>query len=48
LTGLIGPEVAAKWYFVPIVYGFYCVVAMASLLFIVREAATETVVASAA
>ena len=59
LAGLIGPDVAAKWYFVPIVYAIYCVVAMASLLFIRetrdlplegldREAATGTVVASTA
>ena len=59
LAGLIGSNVAAKWYFVPIIYAIYCVVAMASLLFIRetrdlplegldREAATETVVASAA
>src|SRR5262249_16598745 len=34
LAGLIGPDVAEKWYFVPIVYAIYCVVAMASLLFI--------------
>lgn len=34
MAGLIGPDVAAKWYFAPIVYAIYCVVAMASLLFI--------------
>jgi MFS family permease len=38
LAGLIGPDVAAKWYFVPIVYVIYCVVAMASLLSSVRRA----------
>jgi hypothetical protein len=26
LAGLIGPDVAEKWYFVPIVYAIYCVV----------------------
>jgi hypothetical protein len=40
LAGLIGPDVAAKWYFVPSVYGIYCVVAMASLLFI-RESSLD-------
>jgi len=59
LAGLIGPDVAANWHFVPIVYATYCVVAMASLLFIRetrdqplegldREAATERIVASTA
>jgi MFS transporter, MHS family, shikimate and dehydroshikimate transport protein len=59
LAGLIGPDVAANWYFVPIVYAIYCVVAMGSLLFIRetrdlplegldQEAATESMVASTA
>jgi hypothetical protein len=59
LVELIGPDVRAKWYFVPIVYAIYRVVAMASLLFVRvtrdlplegldREAATETMVASTA
>ena len=34
LAGLIGQDVAAKWYFVPIVYGSYCVIALVALLFI--------------
>ncbi len=34
LAGLIGQDVAAKWYFVPIIYGIYCVIGMVSLLFI--------------
>jgi MFS transporter, MHS family, shikimate and dehydroshikimate transport protein len=57
LAGLIGPDVAARWYFVPIVYAIYCAVAMVALLFIRetrdlplegldREAATESLVAS--
>jgi MFS transporter, MHS family, shikimate and dehydroshikimate transport protein len=57
LAGLIGPDVAARWYFVPIVYAIYCVVAMVALLFIRetrdlplegldREAATESLAAS--
>jgi MFS transporter, MHS family, shikimate and dehydroshikimate transport protein len=36
LTGLIGQDVFYKWYYVPIVYGFYAVVAMVALRF-VRE-----------
>jgi MFS family permease len=59
LAGLIGPDVTAKWYFVPIVYGVYCVVAIASLLFIRetrdlplegldREVTNETAIASTA
>ena len=36
LAGLIGQDVAGKWYFVPIVYGAYALVAFAALLF-VRE-----------
>ncbi len=34
LAGLIGQDVIHKWYYVPIVYGIYCAVAMISLLFI--------------
>ncbi len=34
LAGLIGRDVAHKWYYVPIVYVVYCVVAMLALLFI--------------
>jgi MFS family permease len=34
LAGLIGQDVFHKWYYVPICYGFYCVVAMLALLFI--------------
>jgi MFS transporter, MHS family, shikimate and dehydroshikimate transport protein len=34
LAGLIGQDVTGKWYFVPIVYAIYCVIAMLSLLFI--------------
>jgi MFS transporter, MHS family, shikimate and dehydroshikimate transport protein len=34
LAGLIGQDVFHKWYFVPLVYAFYCVVAMLALLFI--------------
>ena len=33
LTGLIGHDVFHKWYCVPIVYGFYCAVAMLALRF---------------
>jgi MFS transporter, MHS family, shikimate and dehydroshikimate transport protein len=36
LAALIGQDVADKWFFVPIVYGVYCLVAIVSLLF-VRE-----------
>ncbi|HKD59510.1 MAG TPA: MFS transporter [Terracidiphilus sp.] len=36
LTGLIGQDVFHKWYYVPIVYGIYCAVAMLALRF-VRE-----------
>ncbi len=34
LAGLIGRDVAHKWYYVPIVYTVYCAVAMLALLFI--------------
>jgi MFS family permease len=34
LAGLIGQDVFHKWYYIPIVYGFYCAVAMLALLFI--------------
>jgi MFS family permease len=34
LAGLIGRDVIHKWYYVPIVYVVYCVVAMVALLFI--------------
>jgi MFS family permease len=34
LAGLIGPDVIHKWYYVPAVYGVYCVAAMLALLFI--------------
>jgi MFS family permease len=34
LAGLIGQDVKHKWYFVPLVYGIYCVSAMVALLFI--------------
>ena len=58
LAGLIGPDVAVNWHFVPVVYAIYCMVAMTSLLFIRetrdlplegldREAATEAVPSAA-
>jgi len=34
LAGMIGQNVLRNWHWVPIVYGFYCVVAMVALLFI--------------
>jgi MFS transporter, MHS family, shikimate and dehydroshikimate transport protein len=34
LAGLIGNDVFHKWYYIPIVYAFYCAVAMLALLFI--------------
>lgn len=34
LAGLIGQNVTHKWYFVPVVYGIYCVAAMVALVFI--------------
>jgi len=34
LAGLIGQDVAGKWYYVPIVYGIYCVVAFVALFFL--------------
>lgn len=34
LAGLIGPDVAHKWFYVPIVYVVYCATAMIALVFI--------------
>ncbi len=34
LAGIIGQNARGNWYFVPVVYGIYCVVAMAALVFI--------------
>jgi MFS transporter, MHS family, shikimate and dehydroshikimate transport protein len=34
LAGLVGNDIFHKWYYVPIVYGFYCAVAMLALRFI--------------
>jgi hypothetical protein len=34
LAGLIGTDVAHKWYYVPIVYSIYCAVALLALVFI--------------
>jgi len=34
LAGLIGQDVFQRWYYVPLVYAFYCAVAMLALLFI--------------
>jgi hypothetical protein len=34
LAGLIGNDVLHRWFYVPVVYGVYCVAAMLSLLFI--------------
>jgi len=34
LAGLIGQDVLHKWYYLPVVYGVYCVAAMLALLFI--------------
>jgi MFS family permease len=34
LAGLIGQDVLHKWYYVPLVYGAYCIAAMVALLFI--------------
>jgi MFS transporter, MHS family, shikimate and dehydroshikimate transport protein len=34
LAGLVGNDVFHRWYYVPIVYGFYCAVAMLALRFI--------------
>jgi MFS transporter, MHS family, shikimate and dehydroshikimate transport protein len=36
LAGLVGKDVLHKWFYIPVVYGVYCVAAMLSLLF-VRE-----------
>jgi MFS transporter, MHS family, shikimate and dehydroshikimate transport protein len=36
LAGLIGQDVFRRWYFVPILYAFYCVAAMLALL-LIRE-----------
>src|SRR5215467_5194685 len=34
LAGLIGNDVLHRWFYIPVVYGIYCVAAMLSLLFI--------------
>ena len=34
LAGLVGNDIFHKWYYVPIVYGIYCAVAMFALRFI--------------
>jgi len=34
LAGLIGNDVLDRWFYIPVVYGVYCVAAMLSLLFI--------------
>jgi MFS transporter, MHS family, shikimate and dehydroshikimate transport protein len=34
LAGIIGEDIFHKWYFVPLVYAFYCAVAMLALLFV--------------
>jgi MFS transporter, MHS family, shikimate and dehydroshikimate transport protein len=34
LTGLIGQDVFQKWYYIPIVYGSYAVIAMVALRFL--------------
>jgi len=34
LAGLIGNDVLHRWFYIPVVYGVYCVAAMLSLLFI--------------
>jgi MFS family permease len=34
LAGLIGQDVLHKWYYVPLVYGVYCLAAMLALVFI--------------
>ena len=34
LAGLVGNDIFHKWYYVPIVYGFYCAAAMLALRFI--------------
>jgi hypothetical protein len=34
LARLIGQDVLHKWYYVPVAYAIYCVVAMLALLFI--------------
>jgi len=34
LAGIIGEDIFQKWYFVPLVYAFYCAVAMLALLFV--------------
>jgi MHS family shikimate/dehydroshikimate transporter-like MFS transporter len=41
LAALIGQDVVHKWYYLPLVYGVYCVAAMLSLLF-VRETRSVT------
>ena len=34
LAGLVGHDVFHKWYYIPVIYGFYCAVAMIALRFI--------------
>jgi MHS family shikimate/dehydroshikimate transporter-like MFS transporter len=34
LAGLVGNDVLHRWFYIPVVYGVYCVAAMLSLLFI--------------
>jgi MFS family permease len=43
LAGLVGHDVVHKWYYVPVIYAAYCVVAMVSLLFLAetRELSLE-------
>ena len=43
LAGLIGNDVLHRWFYMPVVYGVYCVAAMLSLLFIseTRDVAME-------
>ena len=38
LAGLIGQNVFQRWYFVPLLCAFYCVVAMLALLFLGKPA----------
>lgn len=34
LAGLIGEDVLGRWYYIPIIYGMYCLVALVALIFI--------------
>src|SRR5215470_7651118 len=45
LAGLIGNDVVHRWFYMPVVYGVYCVAAMLSLLFIreTRDLAIEDI-----